>query len=246
MSASAVPPKRWTVLQHVAHEGPGLVADVLAARGHEMSVVRIDQGDRVPDVEAVASMAGLVVMGGPMGVDQDDSHPWLAAERRLLAAAVDADLAVLGICLGAQQLAAALGAVVDAGPEPEIGPGEVHLTRQAEEDPVFGACGAALACFHWHGDTFFLPDGAVLLAWNELYLHQAFRFGARAYGLQFHVEINAALAQGWRPHLGNGLIVSDLDVARIARSGRSIIERFVDLADDDPAEPIGGRARGGF
>lgn len=222
------------------HEGPGLIADVVAARGHEMTLVRVDQGEAVPDPDAVTQMSGLVVMGGPMGVDDNDAHPWLEQERELLVAAVDADLAVLGICLGAQQLAAALGAVVDTGPEPEIGPGEVHLTRQADGDPVFGPCGAALACFHWHGDTFFLPEGGVLMAWNELYLHQAFRFGTRAYGMQFHVEVTAKLADAWRPHLGDGVSVSDLDVARISRSGRSVIERFVDLVDDDPPFPTGG------
>ena len=172
--------KARVVLQHVAHEEPGAIGEVLISAGHVVSVVRVDRGDPVPGPAEVADMAGLVVMGGPMGVHDDEAHPWLAHERDLMAAAVAAELPVLGVCLGAQQLAVALGGEVTTGPEPEIGIGEVHLTRQAEDEPVFGPVGSTLPCMHWHGDTFTLPDGSVLLARSELYPHQAFRYGANA------------------------------------------------------------------
>jgi len=162
-----------------------------------------------------------------MGVHDDEAHPWLAHERDLMAAAVAAKLPVLGVCLGAQQLAVALGGQVTTGPEREIGIGEVHLTRQAEVDAVFGPVGPTLPCMHWHRDTFSLPDGGVLLARSEFYPHQAFRYGERAYGLQFHVEITPPLAGQWRPHLPPGVSMPAVDVAHINAVGRGLIERFV-------------------
>jgi GMP synthase-like glutamine amidotransferase len=219
--------KAWVVLQHVAHEEAGAIGEVLIAAGQVVSVVRVDRGDPVPGPAEVADMAGLVVMGGPMGVHDDEAHPWLAHERDLIAAAVAAARPVLGVCLGAQQLAVALGGEVTTGPEPEVGIGEVRLTRQAEDDAVFGPVGFTLPCMHWHGDTFSLPAGSVLLARSELYPHQAFRHGERAYGLQFHVEITPAVAARWRPHLPPGVSMPAVDVAHINAVGRGLIERFV-------------------
>jgi GMP synthase (glutamine-hydrolysing) len=224
----------WFVLQHVAFEGPGAIGDVLCRSGHSQRVVRIDQGEPVPSAESVGGMAGLVVMGGPMSVN-DEELAWLHDERRLLRAAVDAGLPVLGICLGAQQLAAALGGVVAPGPEPEIGVGEVHLGPAALHDPVLGPAGSPLACMHWHGDTFTLPDGAVLLASNDAYPHQAFRFGERAYGFQFHIEVTANLIGHWRPHLPPGVIIRAPDIAHIGRAGEGVLQRFVALATSGDA-----------
>jgi GMP synthase-like glutamine amidotransferase len=219
----------WVVLQHVAHEGPGAIALAVSNASGELAVVRVDRGDPVPAAEVVSDMAGLVVMGGPMGVH--DAEAWLAAERSLLRAAVKAGLPVLGVCLGAQQLAAALGGKVTAGPVPETGVGEVHLTTEALHDPVFGPAPTPLPCVHWHADTFTLPEGAVHLAGNDAYENQAFRFGARSYGLQFHVEVTAALAAHWGPHLPAGVFVRASDVAHVSRAGEGIIRRFVALAN---------------
>jgi GMP synthase-like glutamine amidotransferase len=182
----------------------------------------------VPSPDDIGAIAGLVVMGGPMGVHDD--LPWLAPERALLRAAVEAGHPVLGVCLGAQQLAAALGAKVVAGPAPECGMGEVHLTPAALSDPVFGAAPTPLPCVHWHRDTFTLPDGAVRLAGNEAYENQAFRVGARAYGLQFHVEVTGSLVAHWGPHLPPGVFVRAPDVAHVSRAGEGIVRRFVALA----------------
>jgi GMP synthase (glutamine-hydrolysing) len=219
----------WCVLQHEAFEGPGAVAEAIDRAGHSLVVVRIDQGEPVPATDAVGDLAGLVVMGGPMGVN-DENLAWLAQERALLKAAVEADLPVLGVCLGAQQLAAALGAVVAAGPEPEIGVGEVHLTPAGLRDPVLGRAGSTVACMHWHGDTFTLPDGAVLLASSDLFPHQAFRYGRRAYGLQFHIELTTSLVGHWGTHLPPGVMVRAPDIAHISRAGQGALERFVALA----------------
>ena len=189
----------WLVVQHVAFEGPGSIAPAIGESGADLTIVRMDRGDAIPPPAALADVAGLIVMGGPMGVHED--LDWLADERVLLRAAVEDGRPVLGVCLGAQQLAAALGASVVPGPAPEEGVGEVHLTRDALSDPVFGPAPTPLPCIHWHGDTFGLPDGAVHLAGNDAYENQAFRIGARAYGLQFHVEVTASLVAHWGPHL---------------------------------------------
>jgi GMP synthase-like glutamine amidotransferase len=221
----------WVLLQHVAYEGPGAIALAVSDAGGELAVVHVDRGEAVPAAAAVTDMAGLVVMGGPMGVH--DGEAWLADERCLLRAAAEAGLPVLGVCLGAQQLAAALGAGVTAGPAPEVGVGEVHLSTEALHDPVFGPAPTPLPCVHWHGDTFTLPEGAVRLAGNDAYENQAFRFGPRAYGLQFHVEVTAALVAHWGPHLPPGVFVRASDVAHVSRAGEGIIRRFVALARSD-------------
>ena len=142
------------------------------------------------------------------------------------------------MCLGAQQLAAALGAEVVEGPAPEVGVGEVHLTTDALHDPVFGPAPTPLPCVHWHGDTFSLPDGAVRLAGNEAYENQAFRVGDNAYGLQFHVEVTGALVAHWAPHLPPDVFVRASDVAHVSRAGEGIVRRFVALADNLAASSV--------
>jgi GMP synthase (glutamine-hydrolysing) len=219
---------RWVVLQHVPYEGPGALVPAIRETGVDLQVVRIDAGESVPSPDDIGAIAGLVVMGGPMGVHDD--LPWLASERALLRATVEAGHPVLGVCLGAQQLAAALGAEVVTGPEPECGVGEVHLTQAALSDPVFETAPSPLPCVHWHGDTFSLPNGAVRLAGNEAYENQAFRVGACAYGFQFHVEVTGSLVAHWGPHLPRGMYVRAADVAHVSRAGEGIMRRFVALA----------------
>jgi GMP synthase (glutamine-hydrolysing) len=186
------------------------------------------RGEPLPTLE---ELAGLVVMGGPMGVSDTAEHPYLAGELELLAGAVAAGLPVLGVCLGAQLLAAALGARVYRGEHAEIGPGSVTLTAAGRADPVLGAgAGGELPVIHWHQDTFELPAGATLLASSALYPHQAFRAGARAYGLQFHVEVDRELATGWREHLPQGVAISDAACTAVERAGRGVLAAFFDAA----------------
>ncbi len=222
----------WAILQHVAHEGPGLIAGAIEEAGHTFEVVRLDRGAALPDR---GSMAGLVVMGGPMGVHDVDAHQWLVPERALIAAAVDDGVAVLGVCLGAQQLAVALGADVTTGPSPEVGFGQVELTGAGRKDPVLGPeygglAQTALPCVHWHRDTFAIPDGAVHLAATRAFPHQAFRWGDRAYGLQFHVEVDQATAEGWRHYLPTGTELDGSQLAQVETVGRRLLRRFVDRA----------------
>jgi GMP synthase (glutamine-hydrolysing) len=225
-------PRRWFVLQHVDYEGPGLIADALTAAGWGVQVVRPDHGEPLPDA---AALAGLVVMGGPMGVHDTAVHPWLEEERALIGQAARTDRPVLGICLGAQQLAASLGAEVTAGPEREIGLGHVELTPAGRTDRVFGPEYGGLAdpripCMHWHQDTFALPEGAAHLAATGRYPHQAFRWGGRAYGLQFHLEVDPALAAAWQPRLPDGVVLEGPELAAVETVGRRVLRRFVAVA----------------
>lgn len=229
-AAPATDTRPWVVLQHVAHEGPGTIGRTLDAAGIAWTTVRLDLGGSLP---SAGDCGGLVVMGGPMGVHDADAHPWLGPERELIRDAVDGALPVLGVCLGAQQLAAALGSEVVSGPDAEIGIGDVELTAAGRRDPVFGPeyhglSGTTIPCVHWHQDTFALPDGAVHLAATRRFPHQAFRMGTHAYGLQFHVEIDAALADRWRPLLPDGVDLPEADVARVEVAGRRILQRLVD------------------
>jgi GMP synthase (glutamine-hydrolysing) len=177
------------------------------------AVSRRDRGDPLPPVDEID---GLIVMGGPMGAD-DVRDEW-----PLVAAAVQRGLPVLGVCLGAQVLAAALGGRVYRGPQPEVGHGSVRVLI---DDPVLGPRGP-LAVFHWHRDTFDPPPGAVHLAASDLYEQQAFRFGLSAYGLQFHLEVDDALAEAWRPHLPAGVEIEPPPPS----TGRAILGKFLGLA----------------
>ncbi len=219
----------WAVLQHVAYEGPGLIADELALAAQPMELVRLDRGDAVPRADAIA---GLVVMGGPMGVHDDGRYPWLPSERNLLADTARAGKPVLGVCLGAQQLAMALGGEVTTGADAEIGLGRVELTGPGRLDPVTGPeygglSTPSLPCLHWHQDTFTLPAGAAHLAASTRFPFQAFRWGDRAYGLQFHVEVDRELAAAWVPHLPAGTTLDPVRLAEVEAVGRRLLRRFV-------------------
>ncbi len=228
--------RHWSIIQHVEHEGPGLIGDVLREAGCGFGVVRPDRGEDLPDR---GSLAGLVVLGGPMGVHDLALHPWLEAERSLMGAAVDDGTPVLGVCLGAQQLAVALGAEVSHGPEPEVGLGRVELTPAGRRDPVLGPeygglAATALPCVHWHQDTFSMPAGAVHLAGTQAFPHQAFRWGSGAYGLQFHVEVDRTSAEAWRAHLPVGVTLDGPGLAEVETVGRRVLRRFVGAASRPP------------
>ena len=222
----APPDRRFVVVQHVAHEGPGLIAALAAEHNVVLEVRRTYRGESLP---AARETDGVVVLGGPMGVSESAAHPHLLAEQVLLADACSLGLPVLGVCLGAQLLAAALGARVFKGPAPEVGAGAVALTDAGERDPVLGPSGPVIPAFHWHGDTFDLPRGATLLASSGACPHQAFRAGTRAYALQFHVEVDAALARAWAPALPAGVTIAAPDRAAIETAGRAILGRFFTL-----------------
>ena len=195
--------KRVLVVQHEPFEGPGTLGEALS--GCELRLVRTFAGDPVP---ARLAEDGLVVLGGGMGVYEADRHPYLREEMRLLEAAVRDGRPVLGICLGSQLLAAALGASVAKAPRKEIGWFEVGLLPGATDDALFAGAPASFAAFHWHGDAFALPDRAVPLAATALTPLQAFRAGPRAWGVQFHLETDA--------HVLNAMLESGAEELRQA------------------------------
>ena len=220
-------PRPWVVVQHVPFEGPGLIAAVAGTRAIRLDVRHMERGDPLPDV---ADVGGLIVMGGPMGAGDTAVHPHLAREQELLRAAVERDLPVLGVCLGAQLLAAALGARVTKGASPEVGLGQVTLTAEGRKDRVLGAAGDTIPVFHWHEDTFEVPRGAVHLARSDLFPNQAFRAGKRAYAFQFHVEVDRALAAEWATRLPTDVGIDEDRRAAVERSGGTILARFFDAA----------------
>jgi len=212
----------WAVIQHVHHEPAALIGTLAAQRGITVDVRVIPNGGGLPNA---ADIDGLVVMGGPMGALDDTDHPNLPGERALLAAAVDRGIPVLGVCLGAQLLAAALGARVYRGPVYEVGLGEVEVLA---DDPMLGPAGAMAPVLHWHHDTFDLPVGATLLARSTHYPHQAFRFGEQVWGLQFHVEVDAELTAAWAPHLPPGVETPEAGRRAVEEYGRAALGRFFD------------------
>jgi GMP synthase (glutamine-hydrolysing) len=185
---------RAVVLQHIRCEPPGVFTDVLERRGIGIETVELDEGGVLPDWRAADL---LVVMGGPMGAYDEAEHPWLAGEKRWIAAAVRAGKPYFGVCLGAQLLAASLGAEVRAGQAPEVGVLPVDLTADGLADPVLSAIGPRFAALQWHGDTFDIPAGAAGLASSPAYPNQAMRFGRVAYGVQFHVEVTDEMFAEW-------------------------------------------------
>jgi GMP synthase-like glutamine amidotransferase len=182
------------VLQHISCEPPGVYEDVLNEHGATIHRIELDEGDSLPDWR---DFDAIVAMGGPMSAVDDDEHPWLVDEKRLIAEAVRSGRPFWGVCLGVQLLAASLGARVYAGPVPEVGLLPVTLTDEALADPVFAGMPREMLSLQWHGDTFDLPEGAARLAGSPAYPNQAFRFGAAAYGVQFHLEVSPGLAREW-------------------------------------------------
>lgn len=176
-------------IQHVPWEGPHRILD--ACGELQVKTVKPLAGQALPDHDQVA---GVVVMGGPMNVDEVDRFPALAVEREWLAGAVERGMPVLGVCLGAQLLARALGAEVRAGEGPEIGFAPVEVGDP--DDPLLGGLAPRTEVLHWHGDVFDLPAGAQHLASSERTACQAFRAG-NAWGVLFHPEADLALVEAW-------------------------------------------------
>lgn len=183
------------VLQHTACEPPGAFEDVLLERDARIARVELDEGEPLP--RSLVGLDAVVVMGGPMSANDETEHPWLRDEKTLIRQAVRSGLPVWGSCLGAQLLASALGARVFPGEAPEVGVLPIHPTSSGRADPVMGPCRWPLTTLQWHSDTFELPSGAVLLASSGAYPHQAIRVGTIVYGVQFHIEVGAALADEW-------------------------------------------------
>jgi GMP synthase (glutamine-hydrolysing) len=181
--------KPLLVVRHVPWEGPHRILD--AFPGQPLLEWQLSESGPLP---ALNSVCGAVFMGGPMSVNDTDVHSGLADEITWLKAAVAHRIPVLGICLGAQLLASALGATVAPGEQPEIGIAEVEII---DDDPLLASLAPRTHVLHWHGERFDLPSGATALARSALTPVQAFRAGDRAWGMLFHPEADAELVTAW-------------------------------------------------
>jgi GMP synthase (glutamine-hydrolysing) len=231
---------RVVVLQHISCEPPGVYEDVLRQRGATIERVELDEREALPTHR---EFDAIIAMGGPMSVNDDEALPWLGDEKGFISESVRGGTPYWGVCLGAQLLAASLGARVYQGAQPEVGLLPVDLTDEARADPLFASLPSSLLTLQWHSDTFDLPPGAVRLATSPTYANQAFRY-ANAYGVQFHLEVSNDMASEWAavPEyaaalervLGPGS--SEELVSHVERSstemrahGRALFERWLDV-----------------
>lgn len=211
-------------LEHQSYEGPGKIAAWAAVRGHALARTALFAGENPPALE---SFDLLVVMGGSMNIYEHRAHPWLAAEKAFLREVIDAGKPILGICLGAQLLADVLGGRVFQNAEKEIGWWPIELL---DRRPPFAAFPATLTVMHWHGDTFTLPPGARRVAESAGCAEQAFVFGDRVVGLQFHLEQGPVDVSELA-----AACAAELVAARYVQTREQLIERQPDLAPCEAA-----------
>jgi GMP synthase-like glutamine amidotransferase len=191
------------IIKNYHTEGPGTIEDFLRKEDISFSIIELFSGEIPPPLDDFDT---LVVMGGPMGVYEMDKYPHLRTGSRLIREAINRGIKILGVCLGAQMVAYCLGSEVYPGPEKEIGWHSIELTGDGLKDPLMrklaihprvGDFWRKFKVFHWHGDTFDVPLGSVLLAGSKLYKNQAFRYGNNVYGFQFHIEVTKDMLREW-------------------------------------------------
>lgn len=191
------------IIKNIKTEGPGNIEDYFIEQEIPYKVFEAEEGEIPSTLE---NYRGLIIMGGPMGVYEMETYHHLKVVSRLIREAINRNLKVLGICLGAQLIAHTLGAKVFKGPSQEIGWQYINLTEEGLRDPIMlsfakhpsvGDIWRRFKVFHWHGDTFELPLGAVHLARSTMYENQAFRYKDNVYSFQFHIEINKKMLDEW-------------------------------------------------
>lgn len=188
------------ILKNIATEGPGTIEDYLVQNGISYKTVELEKED-IPDPKGFEA---LVMMGGPMSVNDEISY--IRREEELVREFISRGKRVFGVCLGAQIMAKALGSRVYVGPQKEIGWYDIELTEDGMNDPLMkmlavypktGDVTKKIEIFHWHGETFDIPQGAIRLAGSALYPNQAFRYGQKAYAFQFHIEVRKEMIYDW-------------------------------------------------
>ncbi|MGH8615774.1 MAG: type 1 glutamine amidotransferase [Gammaproteobacteria bacterium] len=215
---------RVHVLQHVPFEGLGSIQTWLTAKEANVTTTRFFESPILPDLSAIDV---LIALGGPMSVNDETNLPWLVEEKRFIAQAVQAELPVLGICLGAQLIASAMNARVYPGANKEIGWFPVSACALQADSFAFPG---RINVFHWHGETFDLPSTSKHLAVSEGCVNQAFQIGRRAIGLQFHLETTPEsidlMISNCRNELVSGTFIQSEPEIRAAPN-----ERFAEIND---------------
>lgn len=195
---------RLLMIQHVACEGPGLLADVFNRQGWEVDTRYMDMpGTGLPN--DLDDYQAFIILGGPMGAYEEANYPYLFQVQNLIKAALKNKIPTVGICLGGQLIARALGADVGPNPTQEIGWSPVRLMPEGKSNPLFNNMPASFSVFQWHGDTFALPQGAILLASGEACRNQAFVYAGHMWALQFHLEVTPAMIAEWSEIYANEL-----------------------------------------
>ncbi|MGB9629989.1 MAG: type 1 glutamine amidotransferase [Thermodesulfobacteriota bacterium] len=182
------------IIKHIDIEGPGLIENILYREKIPFHILNLEKGVSLPDVDDFSHM---IILGGPMGVYEEDKYPFLRDEDIFIKESINTGKHILGICLGAQLIAKALGAKVFRAPVKEIGWYNILLTEDGLRDPIFSEFPQQFPAFQWHGDTFELPYGARLLATSSPITHQAFRYDKNIYALQFHLEVTWEIIEEW-------------------------------------------------
>ena len=182
------------IIKHVDMEGPGLIEDYLKEEKIPYRILNLNTGVRFPKLDGFTH---IVILGGPMNVYEEDRYPFLKNEDLFIKEAIQRGKSVLGICLGAQLIAKALGAKVFKAPLKEIGWYDVSLTEDGSKDSLFSHLPKTLSVFQWHEDTFEIPNAGKLIATSTSVPHQAFKYGENAYGLQFHLEVTEKMIREW-------------------------------------------------
>jgi GMP synthase-like glutamine amidotransferase len=193
---------RIRCLQHVPFEGPAYIYDWAVQKNHVFAITRLYKQEALP---ALNELDVLVVMGGPMGVNDESLYPWLKAEKTFIRTCIELGKPVIGVCLGAQLMASALGAPVVRNCWPEIGWFKLSKTETAYAHPLLEGFDTDTPVFHWHGDTFAIPPGAKHLLKSEACVNQAFLVGINALALQFHLEMTPQALQGMLVNCGDEL-----------------------------------------
>ena len=183
------------IIKHIDIEGPGTLGDFLKEKEIPFRIVELGAGEKL--LQSFAGLRAVVVLGGPMNVDQEKEFPFLKAENIFIKEVLKQEIPFLGICLGSQLLSKACGGAVVKSPVKEIGWSKIRLTPDGLKDPFFKEFDPGVEIYQWHEDMFEIPGNGVLLATGEGCPHQAFRAGKNAYGIQFHIEITDQSIREW-------------------------------------------------